>query len=336
VYNGGQYVNGCLQALINQTINDVEIIFVNDGSRDNSKMILDKIARQNKCIKVVHQPNRGPGAARNAGIEIAKGEYIGFVDVDDSPMPTMFEKMYNMASVKQADIVVCGYLDVNKVKETEKCPGFVTGTVLKKQEILEYILKPVLRFGGGMYAPVWNKIYRTSWIKSRNIRIEEDRDYGEDWFFNQLALGRAERIAFIKEPLYRYMRTNPNSITLSYRKDLFELHLKSREFLKQRMEEWGLNTSDDIYHANSRFSEKIFEAIVNEMSVKNRISLYNKYIKIKDMICNREVRSAVENANKNLLTYCLRNKCFLALAAYAWYRAVVKPVLYKIKTGVIH
>jgi len=240
-----------------------------------------------------------------------------------------------MAAAKNADIVVCSILEVQAGGiQTILTFDFDDGTVFERPEIIQHILRPVLKYGGGLYASMCNKIYKSSLIKY-SIKAGSHRNYGEDWFFNQLALGRAKKIAFLKEPLYQYLRINPNSIMLSYRRDLFNLHLDSRVFLKERMMEWGLNSNNNQYNANTRFCKKVFEAIVNEMSTKNPVSITDKFTYINNIVVHHEVQFAARNAEKNFISYCLIKRYSFLLSVYAWYLAVLKPVLHKAKVVVI-
>ncbi|MBR4316077.1 MAG: glycosyltransferase, partial [Alphaproteobacteria bacterium] len=112
VYNVQKYLDKCLKSIISQTLTDIEIILVDDGSTDSSGLICDKYAKKDKRIKVVHQKNARQGAARNAGIKLATGDYIGFVDSDDYITSDMFEKLYKKAYIYDADIVMCDYANV--------------------------------------------------------------------------------------------------------------------------------------------------------------------------------------------------------------------------------
>ena len=109
VYNVQKYLHECLDSLINQTLKDIEIICINDGSTDNSLNILKEYALKDSRIKVIDKENEGQGIARNLGIELAQGEFIGFVDPDDWLEPEMLEMMYNQAKVLFSQVVICDY-----------------------------------------------------------------------------------------------------------------------------------------------------------------------------------------------------------------------------------
>ena len=107
VYNVEQYIKDCLDSIINQTMDDIEIICVNDGSLDNSLQVLEKYAQKDARIKIISQENQGQGIARNNGLKIANGEYITFIDPDDWVDVDMFEKMYKSAKKFDSDYVFC-------------------------------------------------------------------------------------------------------------------------------------------------------------------------------------------------------------------------------------
>ena len=148
VYNVEKYIEKCLESLVNQTLKDIEIIVVNDGSPDNSQKIIDKyVQKYPKKIKSYIKENGGQGSARNFGLQKAEGEYIGYVDSDDYVELDMYEKLYNKAKKENLDIVICGSHNV-------------TEEGLKTIELDRQIFKDKKKnaFFGRM--AVWNKIYK--------------------------------------------------------------------------------------------------------------------------------------------------------------------------------
>ena len=113
IYNVEKYLKQCIESIINQTLQDIEIILVDDGSPDNCPQICDEYAKKDSRIKVVHKKNGGLSSARNAGIEVATGDFIGFVDSDDYIELDMYEKMYNIAKENHVDFVVSDYYKVS-------------------------------------------------------------------------------------------------------------------------------------------------------------------------------------------------------------------------------
>lgn len=108
VYNVESHLPKCLESILNQTFRDFEVILIDDGSTDNSGVICDEYCKNDYRFKVVHQLNKGVSSARNVGLEIAEGKYLGFVDADDWIEPTMYEKMISIAKMKEYDVVICG------------------------------------------------------------------------------------------------------------------------------------------------------------------------------------------------------------------------------------
>ena len=119
IYNVEPYLSQCLDSIISQTLADIEIICVNDGSTDNSLQILQKYAAQDNRIKIINQPNQGLSAARNSGIDVATGEFIGFVDSDDYIAPDFYETLYTVAKKYKANIAAS-----NIIKFNQKQPVF--------------------------------------------------------------------------------------------------------------------------------------------------------------------------------------------------------------------
>ena len=333
VYNGERYINGCLESLNKQTLDNIEIIFVNDGSTDQTRDILKKISNSRDNIKVINQNNSGPGKARNEGIRIAKGEYIKFLDVDDVQDREMLQKMYKMIEETNSDVVVCGIKEVSKEGTQYRLLEFDTGTVLESNEIKEFILKKVIRNGGGIFASSVNKMYKRSFIQGNNIFFDEERIYGEDWFFNQRVLGKCKKMTFVNEPLYIYMRINNNSIMYSYHNNLFQLHLRSRKFIRERMEEWGTNSKEDIKNWNMRFCEKVIESIENEMSNRNLVRLSKKIENIKLIVNNDEVKLAIKENHQGVLRKMIFKQNYLILSIWVYYRSVIRVNLSKIKNN---
>ena len=186
-YNAEKYIDKCLESLINQTLKDIEIIVVNDGSKDNT---LEKINKySDKRIKLLNlKENKGIGHARNEGIKKALGEYIGFVDSDDYVDKNMFEKMYEKASKEKLDIVVCDfYKQIENTNQTIKeiIPNFKNTTLKNNSNLLLDI----------NLAP-WNKIYKRKLIVDNKIHFDEKLKY-EDVPFVVKSLDKAKNIGKI-------------------------------------------------------------------------------------------------------------------------------------------
>lgn len=202
VYNVENYLKTCLDAVTHQRFQDFEVILVNDGSTDGSPAICDEAAKQDERIHVLHQKNGGLSAARNAGLDLAKGEWIGFLDSDDYPLPDMYEKLLDAAEKNRADIAVCNYFRVDtRNQPIENSETEMESGVLTQKEALRKVLKVVFQI-----AP--NKIYRRHIFD--HLRYPENK-LNEDFFLVTKIYSRAERVACLSDALYAY-RITPDSI----------------------------------------------------------------------------------------------------------------------------
>ena len=186
VYKVEDYLSACVESLLNQSLKELEILLVDDGSPDGSGKIADDYAaRYPDKIHVLHTDNGGQGRARNLALPLARGEYVGFVDSDDWVEPTMYEKLCSRADETGADIVVCDFLE-----------HFADG----RETILPAALQdhPLSAAGSSC-----NKIFRKSAVG--DLRFPEGLWY-EDFFFSAVMLARSGRTEFVHEPLYIYRR----------------------------------------------------------------------------------------------------------------------------------
>ncbi|MBQ9012800.1 MAG: glycosyltransferase family 2 protein [Bacilli bacterium] len=199
-YNTEKYLKKCLDSLVKQTLDDIEIIVINDCSTDKTKDILEKYKRKYKNIKVINnKTNKGIGYNRNLGIKKAKGEFISFIDSDDYVDITMYEKMYNKAKCDKLDLVICNFYnnleheDGNTEKMTPKnlIPYFENTTLKNNPDLL---LKVEL-------AP-WNKLYKKELLDG--VWFPEDLKY-EDAIVVIKSLNRAKKIGMVDDMLNYYL-----------------------------------------------------------------------------------------------------------------------------------
>ena len=200
IYNVEKYLRQCLDSLVNQTLADIEIICINDGSTDGSLSILEEYASKDERIKVISQENQGQGVARNRGIELSSGEYIGFVDPDDWGELNMYEEMYSKAKFYDPDIVECTYNQYYEYSKKSKTrPNAILlqeDTIFNWKENPDYIFKST-------NLSVWNKLYKSSFVKNNNIKFA-DTKLAQDHIFTIKSRIFANKIIFINKPLYNY------------------------------------------------------------------------------------------------------------------------------------
>ena len=195
-YNIENYIAKCLDSLINQTYKNLEIIVVNDGSSDNTGKIIDAYSSKYENIKAIHKKNAGVSAARNSGIEVANGDYIGFVDGDDTVDEEMFDVLINNAIKYDADISHCGY----KMVFPSRIDYYYNTGILVEQDS-ELGLKDLL-VGSRVEPGLWNKIYKKELFK--DIKIDESIKINEDLLVNYYLFKEAKKSIFYDKCFYNY------------------------------------------------------------------------------------------------------------------------------------
>ena len=234
VYNVGKYLRQSLDSLINQTLNEIEIICVNDGSVDDSYDILEEYKAKDSRIKVIHKENKGTGAARNDGLRLATGECIGFVDPDDWVKPNMFERLYNLIKEKNLDIAMCmpdGYDEKNAINAP--FPYFVDANFENIIDDRVFNWRDLSPFSYPMC--VWNKLYTKELFDKYNIDFAEGLDF-EDHKVIFGTLLTAERIFFIREKLYVYRFNREGSVLTDNNRRLID-HIEIFNIVENLMKE---------------------------------------------------------------------------------------------------
>lgn len=210
IYNVGKYLRQSLDSLINQTLKEIEIICVDDGSTDDSYDILEEYKEKDSRIIVIHKENKGTGAARNDGLRLAKGECIGFVDPDDWVKPEMYERLYSLIKEKNLDIAMCmpdGFDEKNRVNAP--FPYFIDDNfdIIPDDKIFNW--RDISPFKYPMC--VWNKLYTKELFDKNNIDFAQGLDF-EDHKVIFGALLAAEKIFFVREKLYVYRYNREGSV----------------------------------------------------------------------------------------------------------------------------
>lgn len=207
IYNASTYLAFSLESLLSQPFQDFELILVDDGSTDESASICDAYAAKDDRIKVLHETHHGVAHSRQVGLETARGEYILYVDADDTVELGMIVDMYQEAVTKKADLVICDYRELTH-----------EGEVYRKQEptsldgvaVLEDILD------GKLYGALWNKMMRREWLLQTKASFPLELTMREDLIFLSQCLPYASKIAYIPKAFYGYERRNASALTSHY------------------------------------------------------------------------------------------------------------------------
>lgn len=271
IYNVEQYLKRAIDSLLAQTLKEIEIILVDDGSPDNCGKIADRYAEQYPNVMVIHKENGGVSDARNAGLEKASGAYIGFVDPDDYAEPDMFEKLYNSAKENESDLVLCGYKEVfspnySLLREIK---------IEKKEGDMFDIAYGNVCTDLGAY--VWNKLYKASIIKDNNLAFPEDVNIVEDTVFLFDFIKFAKSYSFINAPLYNYIR-QPKSICAVYKPVRFEFYKLAADRVESTLKVFDNDFTGEAINQN-RINEllSLLDTIDTQSGTKNRASLGARY-----------------------------------------------------------
>lgn len=229
IYNVESYLDRCIQSLLNQTLKDIEIILVDDGSPDNCPSLCDEYAKQDNRIKVIHKKNAGLGYARNSGLEIATGEYVAFVDSDDFVDINMYRTLYETAKRDSLDTCYSGFVrhyanGKNKRKIEVKVYTRFTG----REEVDSFLLdmvgpEPSYHSDVKYMMCVWKAIYSKKLIDTYGIRFCSERQFvSEDIIFHLDYLPKAYNVGFIPDVFYYYCVNGTATLSGTYNREKFE------------------------------------------------------------------------------------------------------------------
>ncbi len=319
VYNTEKYIERCMNSILNQTLKEIEIIIVDDGSKENCAKLCDELAKTDSRIKVVHKKNAGLGFARNTGIKEATGEYIGFVDSDDYIEPEMYEKLYSTASVNNADIVLSGicFVGGNMFSETGECikKTFFDEETVFKNENMKMLLLGVVgalpnepddsRYG----VSVCKNIFRKYLIDEKKINFLSERDIlSEDSLFMVDYIKNAEIAVGVAGVYYCYCR-NGESLSKSYKKERFE---KSIVFLNE---------------LEKRLSETV-EKEEYKLYLDRLIQGFGRILCSQEIMHARKEKIKYSTLRKRLREICTNDKINNVLKSYPWYKLPVKQAAF--------
>ncbi len=320
VYKTEKYLKRCIDSLRRQTLNEIEIILVDDDSPDGCPKLCDDYAKEDSRIKVIHKENAGPGIARNAGLDISSGEYVGFVDSDDYVDENMFEKLYDAAKKNDAQLVLSGVCFVGGIM-FKKDGEYTEKDYFKENELFETkndIEKLMLGIAGALPeepddsrygTSVWKNLYKRDVIENNGIKfLSERKILTEDALFNIDFVKHIKRAVGIRGAYYNYCR-NGESISKSYDRNRLD---KSIVFLNE-----------------------VEKRIMNDIP-KDRYKIYLDRLAqaLGRVLCSQEIMYASENKTgyftlkKKLKEICTTKEIADSLKNYPWYKLPPKQAVF--------
>lgn len=287
VYNGEDYLEETVSSILNQSYKEFELIIINDGSADNTKIICDKLERTDKRIKVTHKENTGVSHTRNTALDNARGKYIAFIDSDDLVHKDYLKILLSSMEKSNGQLAVCGFKE-RKVSANGQVEELSRVFCPKEVIAMEDMKDLIMDFGNsGLLNPLWNKLYSREVIEKNNIRFKEAVETGEDFIFNLQYFRKIKNICFSKEELYYYIRRNNNSITYQYIDNMYEKGLEIHSLLEDFLKDMNFYNSKNKYILYGNHLMGVFSAFLNLFHKNCKLTLKQKKQYIKAIV-NRE------------------------------------------------
>ena len=294
VYKVEKLLERCVKSLIDQSLEDIEIILVDDGSPDKSGDICDKLKQQDSRICVIHKSNGGLSSARNAGIQVAKGKYISFVDSDDDVELNMFEIMVNAAEEYSADFIMSDYIRIFEDGHKTEVSAQLENGLYEKKKIRNEIFPSLIMGENVDYGPllaVWHCVYNREFLKKNRIMFADDVKWSEDNLFNSMVGYCADRFVYLKgKNLYHYYQ-NSGTITTSYRPGAWDVYKRMNSY----MENFFLQKKDYDFERQLKLHLIYYACNTINMECKNADSMKIAKYRVKEILCDPKLREAFYN-----------------------------------------
>lgn len=294
VYNSEKYLEECIESLLGQTLKECEFIFVNDGSKDNSYNILKKYEKLDRRIKIINQKNQGSSMARNSGLNIARGKYIGFIDSDDYIDKEYYSNLYKIVDQNNADIVLCNW----KTKNNQLNLPFKKNEIWNKEYIQKEVHKFMLR--SDSLNSVCNKLFLSELIKKNKITFPNELYMGEDARFNIRAFTYADTAYYLDYSGYFY-REVIGSVTRNIcNRNYFERSLMEYKEDVEEFNMWKIDKSEIAKLRTIKFVNNVLSLCYLYFNEANDITLHERFKYINNMISNKVVIDVFNNYNDEI------------------------------------
>lgn len=294
VYNVEKYLPRAIESMLAQTFTDFEFFAVDDGSTDNSGKVCDEYAIKDGRIHVIHKENGGAPSARNAAMEIAKGDYFYFFDSDDWAEPTMLEDMYQLAVQHQAQLVVTGfyidtyYSDDEYVRSELWESNCVFDTQRSFRENAYKLFDKNL-----LYSP-WNKLYLASYIREKSLKFPNT--FWDDFPFVLSVVRDIEKVVVSSKRYYHFIRSRQESETAKYRPNMYEKREEEHEWMIDLYQYWNVSDPQSVEMVQRRYIERVVGCIENITNKGCTLSRKEKIQKIKKILVDPKVPTALKLA----------------------------------------
>ena len=313
VYNVENYIEKCVNSIINQTYKNIEIIIVDDGSKDNSGKKCDELAKKDNRIKVIHKLNGGLSDARNSGMKIANGKYIGFVDSDDYIKEDMFETLYKLNKKYNSDISIVSYYEIYRGKIISVRDSKKLEELSKLEAIKELLIDTKIQ----SYA--WNKLFKKELFEG--IEFPTNKNF-EDIATTLLLFERANKVVLLEDPKYYYVRRDDSIVgDRNYKtyKDYLDVIYDKYKYLDGKYKEI------DVYNAYNFVINMIWVyTIIVAFDIENIYKDFeSNYILFEKLIhrYGSEIIDKLDNYNRVVLYMMLLDRKICKPAVKALYKS---------------
>lgn len=299
IYNAEKYIEKCINSILNQTFKNIEIILVNDGSTDNSRIICEKYKNKDKRIRLFNIENNGVSSARNLGIESSRGKYIMFCDSDDYVERTWCEELYNLINGNGNSYTGCAITTMNyrNFKYDEKIDNLSTKEyeiISKKEYFCIYHLK--------LFNSNCNKIYEKKIILDNNIRFDKNLSLGEDLIFNLQYLRYTEdKIIFTNKSLYNYVLKDKESLDNKYQKNLFEIYRYLRFKTYKEAIRYNANNKEFNQYHYKLYYESFRRILSNTFHKDNKTIFIKKLLYNYKILKTKEFKECIKNLTPEII-----------------------------------
>lgn len=295
-YNAEKVVGDCLNSILEQTLQNIEIIVVDDGSKDSTRKILREFCEKDSRVRVIEKDqNEGLSAARNSALKIAQGKYIGFVDADDWVEKDYFESMYSAGN--GADLIVTGYQhdtmsEDRKELHISRTVCMTGGYFDNKREVVS---KAADIDTVKMFAYTWNKLYERSLIEENGLKFSK-QVLIEDFIFNTLYWDKISSICIVPKSGYHYIKASKEALTQKFLPDFLEIMNKRFDYMKTLMVGNSVYSDSVKEQLANIYIKHALAGVVRNCAPEGRYSFFEQHHRTKILLKNERSIEASHNA----------------------------------------
>ena len=344
-YNVEAYVEDAVRSVLSQTLRDFELIVVDDGSRDGTGAILDRLAAEDPRVVALHVENGGAPAARNLAIDRARGRYLVFVDADDECQPNMLETLARLMD-GGCELAVSGF-EIVTTNGYGNGDGADDDAFVEVKQVADAVYPDAASFHAAspelfdnnmLYQP-WNKMFLASRLNELGIRYRDV--FWDDFPFVLDYIRDVERVSVTSDPLYRFFRRRSDSETARYRDGVFEKRETENEWMRDLYRHWNMESDPTVDEVVSRrYIERLVGCVANECSPKNPKGFGEKRAKVTEMLSSPAMKPALASARPRsikmrlmLIPYRMGSAtlCLLSGMFIEWVRGKAPTLFAKLK-----